>query len=420
MRPSNLTVLPSPRCRVSICSIPSVKAALWCALFALLVVASRSWAQVPVSSDAPVSQTVQPSAAETPAATGSSPPAPLPAAPSDQALPQAPVPAKETTHWHPVIAGLMSYQSNWSGGGYDLNPEFDPILLMPLGNRLLVAAEYNMLIDVVHDPNTGWGPAPVEHGMEYLQGDFFATNWLTIVAGRYLNPWGIYRERLHPLWIRNLQMEPIAFLLNATSGNGGQARGTFHLTDNVDVLYAGYYSAFSSVPQFLSPGMVGERASLFWPKQQLEVGLSYGYTWAPDRYNKVGVDFEWTNIHRMPLDVRAESLYSNVAGSTYWLEVAYGLKRLSRETLIKNTQLVVREEQYFTPNKPINPAVVSFEEDLAGLGNLPSVNTTGAAFGLNYYLTPDIRLNTAYYGYWATGQNSHSWNVGITYHFAFW
>jgi hypothetical protein len=124
------------------------------------------------------------------------------------------------------------------------------------------------------------------------------------VAGRYLTPFGIYRERLHPLWIRNLQMEPILFSLNANSGNGGMLRGSAPLSNRVDVTYSTYFSAASTNPQMPSDKQAGARTSLFWPNRGLEVGASYSDTMSGIKHKMLGGDFTWI-VKRSPLVIRA-------------------------------------------------------------------------------------------------------------------
>jgi hypothetical protein len=65
----------------------------------------------------------------------------------------------------------------------------------------------------------------VDHGIEYLRLNYIAHNNLTLTVGRFLTPFGIYRERLHPMWIGNLADEPILFAINDNSSNGVMARG---------------------------------------------------------------------------------------------------------------------------------------------------------------------------------------------------
>jgi len=268
-----------------------------------------------------------------------------------------------------------------------------------------------MSLDVTRDSGR-WGPAYVDKSIEYLQADYFVHPNLALVAGRYMIPFGIYRERMHPLWIRNLQAEPISFTLNATSGNGAMLRGAAHLTPSVNVTYAGYYSAASTLKLMEADRQGGFRGSVLLPNRRIEVGVSYNRTMGSGAHSMLGTDFTW-NLKRIPLDVRSETLFSKEAGNTYWVEGAYRLSKLGTNPLLRNTQLGFRQEQYWMPSTSTSTSTMS-----GTMGSLPDTNTKRSTAGMTYYLNPNLRLNAAYQGNYATSENSHTWNMGLTYRFA--
>ena len=274
----------------------------------------------------------------------------------------------------PVITGFMSYQSNIGQGTWDMNPEFDPVVLVPIGNRVLVQAEFDMSLDEVRDSGK-FGPAVVDHGFDYLQGDFFVHPNLTVVAGRYLVPFGIYRERMHPLWIRYLQAEPISFTLNATSGNGGMLRGGAHVWEGADVTYSAYYSAETTPTIFQSDKQAGYRTSLVLLNRHMEFGTSYNHTMGAGAHNMVGTDFTW-EPRRVPVEIRSETLFSKQAGNTYWVEGAYKLNKLGTNRFFKSTILVFRQEQYWMPANTSNMSAMG-----GTMGSLPDTNTTRSTVG---------------------------------------
>jgi hypothetical protein len=326
-----------------------------------------------------------------------------------QDLPNAPAATEGSPI--PVITGFVSYQTNIGQGTFDLNPEFDPVVLLPIGRKVLLQAEFDMSLDVAHTSGT-WGPAAVDHGFDYLQATYFAHPNLSLVAGRYLVPFGIYRERMHPLWIRYLQAEPISFTLNATSGNGPMVRGGAHLTHGADVTYSAYYSAADSTAILQSDKQAGFRTSVVLPGRHMEIGTSYNHTMGSGAHTMFGTDFTWIG-RRLPLDVRSETLFSKEAGKTYWVEGAYKLSQLGRSPLLRYTQLVFRQEEYWLPSNSANLSMMT-----GTMGSLPDTNTTRSTAGADYSLTPNIRLNAAYQGSYATAEHSHTWNMGLTYRFA--
>ena len=311
----------------------------------------------------------------------------------------------------PVVTGFMSYQSNFGQGTSDVNPEFDPVILLPLGNKTLVSAEFDMSLDVMKT-NGSWGAAALDHDFDYLQVSHTLTNNLTVVGGRYLVPFGIYRERMHPLWIRYLQPEPISFTLNATSGNGGMLRGGTHLGSHVNLEYSAYYSAASTVKTLDADKQAGLRTSILFPGRHVEIGGSFNNTMGGGAHKMAGLDFTW-QPRRVPFELRSETLFSKQAGKTYWVEGAYKLSQLGRNPLLKYTTLVYRQEQYWLPKGVMNLGAMS-----GTMGSLPDTTTARSTAGADYSLTPNLRFNTSYQGNYATAEHGHNWNVGVTYRFA--
>ena len=306
----------------------------------------------------------------------------------------------------PIVTGDFSFQSSFEPGTQTIMPEFAPTVLVPIGHKLLIESEFDMSMDLMHS-NGQWGPAVVDHGVEYLQLDYLLHPNLTLVVGRFLTPFGIYRERLHPMWIRALPDEPILFSMNDNSSNGAMLRGVAPITSGMQVTYSTYFSAATSNSQFQADRRAGGRASLFFPKTRVEVGISFSRVLSDQRYNMLGADFTW-NLKRIPLDIRAEALHSAALGSGYWVEGAYRLKRLGSNPFFRNSELALRGEQYRVPT-----AAQSI------LTDLPSVNTTRATLGWNYYLHNGLRFDAAYGRNFARGDGHNTWTGGLTYRFAF-
>jgi hypothetical protein len=305
----------------------------------------------------------------------------------------------------PVITGDFSLQSTFEPGTRMIMPEFDPVVLVPIGRKFLIESEFDMSMNLTRDQGQ-WGPAVVDHGVEYLQLDYVLNPNLTIVAGRFLSPFGIYRERLHPMWIRDLADEPIIFSMNDNSSNGAMLRGTTQLTSGMNVTYAAYYSVPTSNSQFSADRRTGGRASLFFPNKRVEVGVSYSKV-LNQRYNMVGADFTWT-LKKIPFDVRSEVIHSAALGSGYWVEGAYRLNKLGTNAFLRNSELAVRGEQYRVPK--VTQTLMT---------DLPTVNTTRATLGWNYYLHNGVRFDASYGRNFADGANHNTWTVGMTYRFAF-
>ena len=304
----------------------------------------------------------------------------------------------------------MGYQSTFMPGVQSVNPEFDPIVLVPLGRKALIESEFEMRLDLDREEGQ-WGPSVVDYGIEYLQLDFFAHPNLTVTAGRFLTPFGIYRERIHPIWIRNLATEPIIFALNESSSNGAMLRGAARVSSAMNITYATYYSAASHRKLIEAERQAGGRASLVFPSPRLEAGFSFNRNLGDERHNMIGADLTW-NLRQIPLDLRAEALRNPLDGSGYWLEGAYRLNR--------HLHLVVRGEQW-VPKLAEDAMEEGHEgEEPAEMEDhaLPERNTTRLTVGWNVYFYKGFRLAASYGRNFAEGENQDIWSTGITYRFA--
>ncbi len=305
----------------------------------------------------------------------------------------------------PVLTGNFNFQATFQPGTQMLMPEFDPVLLLPLGKKLLVESEFDMAMNVAHDQGS-WGPAVVDHGVEYLQLNYIVNPNLTLTAGRFLTPFGIFRERLHPMWIRNIAADPLIFPINDNSSNGGMARGVVPLHEDLNLTYAAYFSAFTSNSQVAADRRAGGRLSVFAPHKHMELGVSYARVLSGSRYGMVGGDFTWT-AHKVPVDLRAEYEQTTRVGKGYWVEAAYHLTQLGRNSLARNSLVALRQEQYWAPRSG---------QDL--IDELPIQNTTATTLGYTYTFYSGVRFDASYGRNFATADTHNIWTVGMTYRFA--
>ena len=227
---------------------------------------------------------------------------------------------------------------------------------------------------------------------------------MTVVAGRFAEPFGIFKERMDARWIRDLQADPLILPFSDISGNGGQLRGGVPLSSKVNLNYAAYYSAAVNDNIAGSERQAGFRTSLFLPGPRLEVGFSFNHRLQDIHATGYGTDLTW-NLRRMPLDVRAEALISPDAGHGYWAEGAYRLTSGRFPRWLRRAQAVTRVEQYFTPSRPLQDT------------ELPTVNTTRVWGGGNYYLHDAVRLSLAYGRQFAMEGNHNLFDIGINFRF---
>jgi hypothetical protein len=243
--------------------------------------------------------------------------------------------------------------------------------------------------------------------LEYFQADYTAASWLTLSAGRYLTPFGIYNERLSPIWIRNLQETPLIFPLGTrTSGSsdGAMLHGVMYSAPGWRLTYNAYYSASSNLEQFAAGRAAGGQASIFIPNSRFEFGASYQRFLQGTHLNTEGVHMAW-QPWSVPVDARGEFAHSP-SGYGYWIELAYRALAKDNNKWFDRFQPVFRMQQFVR------------SKYIAG-DSLPSLNTQQPDFGLNYYLPHEVRLSASYSRQFSASGDRNVWNVAATYRFLF-
>lgn len=303
----------------------------------------------------------------------------------------------------PVLQASAGFISTFDGGQTHLGPILTPVLLLPIGQRWLFETRATFESDLTQEPGMSGFHGAVEKEVEYAQLDFIANRYLTVTVGRFLTPFGIFNERLYPVWIRNLATDPLILPIGIGPSNastGAMVRGGFAVNPRISINYAAYYSTLSTVSPVDSSRFAGARLGIFLPGPRLEIGGSFQHLLQDDRSNLFGFHAEW-QPRALPLTFRAETARSST-GSGYWFESAYNLSQVSfAQDYLRKTQLVARMQQFFTGPVPANSV-------------LP-VNTNMLEFGVNYYFSDGFRAISSYGRQFSPQGNANVWTLGLTY-----
>lgn len=304
----------------------------------------------------------------------------------------------------PVITGGAGYVHNVNGGITTLEPQIDPVLLVPFGSHVLLESrtDFTGFFQRKTDASKDFG-GKVFKTVEYAQLDWLANSHLIASAGKYTLPFGLYSERLEPIWIRNLQDPPItAGIGTRTSGagDGAMLRGVLRETSTYSLQYSTYFSARSNINQLEAARTAGGDGSIYFTTLRLELGASYQRFLQDHHYNNVATYLSW-QPPRKPLDLKLE-YDQGYAGRGYWLESAYLLRGLqSAPAFVRHLQPVARVQQFYVMH--------------GGGDSLPRLDTERVDFGLNYYIRDDLRLISSYGRQFQRGANANVWNAGFTY-----
>jgi len=305
------------------------------------------------------------------------------------------------------VIGGSGFITTFDAGEPHLGPLIAPVILVPLKDRWLIESRATFESDLSQIPGRSGFHGQVLKEVDYLQLDFIANPYVTVSVGRFLTPFGIFNERLYPIWIRNLQTDPLILPIGigpSGAGTGGMVRGGFRATSTFNINYAAYFSTLSTVTPLDSSRFAGGRVGIFLPKERLEIGGSFQHLLQDDRSNSFGFHGSW-QPSGLPLDLRAEYQRSS-QGSGYWIEPAYRLSQVPfLQNALRRTQLVARMQQYWVGALPSD--------------SLPSVNTRQFEFGVNYYFRDGLRAVSSYGRQFSTDGNKNIWTIGLTYRFAF-
>ncbi len=307
----------------------------------------------------------------------------------------------------PAISGGLGYVHNVNGGITSLEPQINPILLVPFGSHVLLESRTDFT-GFFERQNLTSGPftGKVFKTVESAQVNWLANTHVIATAGRYILPFGLYSERLEPLWIRNLQDAPITATIGTRtsgSGNGFMLRGVAMQKPSYSVQYTAYFSALSNINELQSARAAGGDVSIYLAHARLEVGMTYQRFLQDHQINSVATYISW-QPSSVPLDIKAEGDYS-YNGRGYWIESAYLFRQLPIPSIFQRTQVVGRMQQFFPTHN--------------GGNGLPSVDTNRFDIGLNYYFRDDLRFISSYGRTFSSQRNANIWNVGFTYRFLF-
>jgi hypothetical protein len=306
----------------------------------------------------------------------------------------------------PILTGYTGYFTRVTGGQYQDSPTFTPLLLLPLGEKWLVESRGSYSLAYTEQKNGSYASSN-SYGLAYAQVDYIANRYVTVVAGRFITPFGMYSERLAPSWIRALQLNPLNNSIQGGSSLGGMLRGGFPAgSEKVNLNYAAYFSSNNTNHILATTRSSGGRVGFFFPEQRFEIGASFQQILQGVQYHVTGVHSEW-QPNRIPLTLRSELVRSSgTKGSGYWIESVYRLNQIS---WLRHAELAGRGQQTFADPKLTKAQIKS-------LGTL-GVDTNEADAGVNYYFGRDVRASACFGRQFALNRDVNLWVVGITYRF---
>jgi hypothetical protein len=220
------------------------------------------------------------------------------------------------------------------GGDATFNTSISPLIIWKINDKLLFETEFEFEL------NTADGRADTEVVLDYADLQFLVNDNLTLGFGKFLTPFGLFSERLHPAWINKLPNAPLIRghegLAPATS-IGAYARGVIPFDDQ-KITYSFYVingatlvdavrddGEFGSLDfnGFSANKAIGGRIG-YLPVPQLELGTSFMYS-ETDSDNGLNADSTLVGLDASYIvdadvglfDFRFEYVYSTTTDVTF-------------------------------------------------------------------------------------------------------
>lgn len=295
--------------------------------------------------------------------------------------------------------GTVGYTYRTQGdNANEFNTSVNPIFLFQFLDRFLFEAEFEFELE----------GGVTETGLEYAQLDWMAHDNLILVGGKFLLPFGVFGERLHPTWINKFPTAPPLYghhvsefgaapLLPILSDLGIMARGMLRtgrigLTLNAYVTQGAVSEGDDPVPELEFPAssgdintdkMVGGRLDIMLPPY-VEANVSY-FTGDYDE-NSV-LDFVGWNfaaeLRAANFELRGEYIQTRQE-----IEQPTGFPTVRRHGFY--AQAAYRWNQW----EPVFRWSQVFDDTLDG--TVTSEGAWQAGFGLDYWFTPSIAVMGAF------------------------
>jgi hypothetical protein len=298
---------------------------------------------------------------------------------------------------------------------------FNPIFLWELSDRLLFEGELEFELTSPH----GTGSSETETSLEYANFSYLLNDYMTIGAGKFLLPFGIFNERLHPAWINKLPDRPLpyddevgiapeagigVFLRGAFPAGSTKFNYAFYIDNGPALITEDLETAgmldFDNFEDNNHNKTIGWRLG-FLPVPELEVGYSMQAGKVnPPEFETVDMflhafDISYLkqiNSLRGTIDARAEFVWSDVGKATYgptaalpfgplrfdndrngyYVQVAYR-PTLADEKILRNLEFVMRYDSLDVPS-----------------GAPGSVSEHRWTPGIDYWVNPSTVLKLAY------------------------
>lgn len=322
-----------------------------------------------------------------------------------------------------LVTGFASTTfENVEGEDSTFSTRYNPIFLYQFGERFLFETELEFELESGGEHG---GETNLELG--YAHGSYLLNDWLTVGAGKFLTPFGIFGERIHPSWINKLPLGPLTaghmgIVPMASVGvyfRGGIAVGEDklnyslyvsngpRLNDGEDEPEEAGRLHFDNYDDVNNDKAVGFRLG-YLPAHNLELGVSA----LSSRVSAAGSDLGSVDALITGLDlsydqdlgsagrlsIRAEYSMSDVDDATYDENGSLGFGPLTYDNERKGGYFQVSHRMIGSDGVLLSPweFVVRYDTIDNPDGDPGTIDRDRMALGVNYWMGPSTVMKFAY------------------------
>lgn len=263
-----------------------------------------------------------------------------------------------------ALVGYTSVSAKFSkadGASFN-NLVFNPILLWQPHKNIVIEAEMETEIEGTE----------TKIDMGYANASFFLNKYLTVRTGKFISPFGIFQDRLHPSWINKLPTVPVGtgedeLGVGPTSEIGIDFRGGVPLSSSKM-----NYSVFlvNGAQLITDPADSSKQGTFTYGNavaisKKLTVGGRLGLLPFSNSSLELGVSFRSGNVGDK------NSTYKNVSAQMYALDLTY-VKQLDFikglfDVKAQWNKVNVDKAEYIDPNDPTGNTLYTFDNKRSSL-----------------------------------------------------
>jgi hypothetical protein len=311
-----------------------------------------------------------------------------------------------------ATAGFTSGQRT----GSNFTAQFNPIFLWKMSDRLFFEGEMEMEL----------AGSSTDTKLEMAQISYVVNDYMTLGAGKFLNPANYFVERQHSAWINKLPDKPLAVYdgLMPESNVGVQLRGVIPL-GSMKLEYAAFASNAPSLKTM--PDVPGDLSTLgtleydnfdnqdghiavgghvgFIPVPELEIGYGIQRSSVGPRGSSVhalmhSVDFSYvrdSELFKGMINLRGQWVWSSIGNYVYDADSSLGFGPFAFDNQRSGgyAQIAYRPTKF--GNDFVKNLEPVFRYDVLNQDKTPvAYNEHRYTVGLNYWLAPSTVLKVAY------------------------